>query len=223
MGVHDGHRQRLKTIYKESGGTALSDINILEFLLFYAIPRKDTNVLAHNLINAFGSLEKVFRADVSELCAVDGISENAALLIKLIPDIQSRLMIKETGGIKQITSAKDAGDYFIALLNTKGDENFCVMCLDAKNRILNVSTLGKGSVNEVSVSIRSIVDNVVRYRATSVIIAHNHPDGICAPSQEDIELTNSIAASLQQLSIGLLDHIIVAAGNYYSFAVNSMI
>lgn len=223
MGVHDGHRQRLRDTYKNGGQAALSDINLLEFLLFYAIPRRDTNVIAHTLLDTFGSFEKVIKADINELIKVDGISENAAILIKLIPDIQTRMAQNDAKSKKRISSSADAGELFVAQLSGKTEEHFLVMCLDSNNRILGLTNLGKGSVNEVEVNIRTIVDNVVRTRASSVIFAHNHPDGNCNPSPEDRALTESIIRALAPLSINVLDHIIVEGDNYYSFADNSLI
>jgi len=223
MGVHDGHRQRLRASYVNGGLSSLSDVNTLELLLFYPVPRKDTNVLAHRLLDTFGSIDNVFKADLSELMNVEGVTENIAVFIKLIPDIQNRIALTSAQKTKYISSSSDAGEYFKAAFKNLTEECVNVMCLDANNKLLKVAPLGKGSVNEVNVNVRTIVDCVVRNRASSIILAHNHPDGNKNPSAEDIDLTRGISSVLSALQVAVLDHIIVADDDYYSFADNSML
>lgn len=218
MGIHDGHRERLKNRYLEQGLDGFNAVNTLELLLFYAIPRQDTNILAHRLLEHFGSLEAVFDATVQQLTEVEGIGRNTALLISLVPQIQKRRGVIGVEDQKWIKSTADAGKYLVPRFLYEKDEKALLVCLDSYGRILSTVELNRGVVNEVELNVRKIVEAALKARASSVILAHNHPDGIALPSYEDELATRKIMAALELVGIRLKDHLVIAGDDYISFA-----
>ena len=217
MGVHDGHRQRMKSRFRENGASAFDDHNLLEMLLFYAVPRRDTNELAHKLINRFGTYSAVLEASIDELMTVEGIGESAAVLIKLVPEMNKRYMQRniETEGV--INSVKTAGQYFVSKFAYETIEISYAMFLDSKNRIISCREISRGVVNGTDISIRAIAEQALACKATSVIFAHNHPDGVPVPSAEDEYTTQKIKVALSTVGIKLIDHIVVGGENFVSF------
>ena len=220
MGVHDGHRQRLKKRFTEHGMDNFEDHEALELLLFYALPQGDVNPLAHTLIKQFGSLAAVFDAPAGELIKVSGVKESTATLIKLIPQICRRYMMSKSSFEKILTSSKQAGEYLVPHFYAEHDEVVYMICLDAKCKVLSCKLMFRGSVNSTNVNIRKIIETALLYNATSVIIAHNHTSGIALPSNEDKLTTRHIESALADVSIALTDHIIVADNDFVSMADN---
>lgn len=218
MSVHDGHRERMKQRFLQHGLEDFDDHNVLELLLFYALPRGDVNPLAHQLLDQFGSLSAVFDAPVDELDKVPGIGDHAAVLIKLLPQVSRRYLMSRTRFDNILDSSKKAGDYLTPYFFAERDEVVYMVCLDAKCKVLSCKQLFRGSVNSASVSIRKIVENALQYNATSVILAHNHTSGIALPSQEDRETTRRVGDALGAVDINLTDHIIVADDDFVSLA-----
>ena len=223
MSEHQGHRSRLRRQFLQHGLEPYPDYQALELLLCYAIPRQDTQPIARALLKRFGSLQGVFCADEHELMQVPGIGENAAVLLRLVPEIcrRSRISAQQEKG-SSIRSKEDAGDYFLELLNGKSEEEFYCMCLDAKGKILSCRCIAKGSSNALSVNVRKVVEEVVHTGAVSVILSHNHPSGVALPSQADNSTTLEIFRALRSIHVQLLDHIIVADGDYVSLAANGL-
>ncbi len=217
MGIHDGHRERLRERYKENGLKGFNDINALELLLFYALPRKDTNPLAHELLNWFGSLQAVFSASVEELKDVPGISDSSAILIKLVPDICRLARITETSKGKGITDSSLASGFLIPRFMFEESEKVIMLSLDSAKKVKACTDISSGVVNSVDLNIRLIVETALKNKASSVILAHNHPDGDTSPSREDRETTTRIRDSLKLVDIPLVDHIIVSGNDYFSF------
>ena len=217
MGIHDGHRARLRARYIEEGLAHFNEIDTLELLLFYAIPRRDTNELAHLLLQQFGSLDGVLGATTGDLCAVPGISENTAVLLHLFNDVARKCEISRQS-IRIVNSSQDAGTFLLPYFYGLRDETVYLLCLDAKGKVLDCRALFKGSANGVAIAIRKIVEVALSVNATSVIMAHNHPGGLALPSAEDRAATLRIRAALQNLDILLIDHIIVADRDFISMA-----
>ena len=222
MGVHDGHRERLRQSFLEHGLTSMNDINALELLLFYAVPRRDTNELAHLLLQRFGSLDGVFSASVEELSEVEGIGSYAASLITLVPEIMKKSRLSKSREIRQIRSSNDAGEYLLPYFMNERDEVVYLLCLDSKRAVICCAEMGRGVVNTVDASVRRIVEKAIKVKACSVIIAHNHPDGLALPSREDDLFTKCLYNALETVGIRLEDHIIVADEDYISIADTGM-
>lgn len=218
MGVHDGHRDRLRARFSEHGLDNFNDLNALELLLFYAIPRRDTNEIAHALLACFGSLEGVFLASERELLQVPGIGTNAAALIRLVPQLMKKSALSRPNRREAIMNSSDAGRYFIPRFMYEQDEVVYLLCLDAQKRVIKCAEMGRGVVNCVETSIRRIVETALKYKSSSVILAHNHPDGLALPSSEDDMVTKQVNTALALVGVSLEDHIIVAGDDFVSFA-----
>lgn len=216
MGIHDGHRQRMKSRFAEVGLEGFNDHNALEMLLFYALPRKDTNELAHKLLNKFGSLAAVLEADYKALSEVEGIGENAAVLLKLIPEISRRYMEQISIPQKSIESVNEVGKYFLSKFMYEQDEIAYALLLDNASRIIACKAISKGIVNATEIGIRMLVETAMKHKAASVIIAHNHPGGLPVPSREDEHCTGVVKNALDLVGVELLDHLIVGSGRYCS-------
>ena len=207
MGTHDGHRQRLKTEFL-ARPDSFPDHKLLELLLFYANPRSDTNPLAHELMDHFGSLAGVLDATPEELQKVKGVGEHAAVLFKAAKELSGRYLTVRT----QVDDiARNARDYY-ALLRPyffgARNEMLCLLCLDGKHKVLGIRKLGEGNVNAVNVTTRLIAEAALSLNAAAVVLAHNHVSGIAFPSDDDIATTNSLAAILSNLGVALVDHLI---------------
>lgn len=208
--IHAGHRARLKKRFITQGADAFEDHMLLELMLFYIIPQKDTNELAHMLIDKFGSFSGVFEASVESLCELPGITENGAVLIKLIPEIHRTYMKDKLNNVKTINSTSEAKKFFATEFATSVSEKFMMLCLDSKNKILKCSKISEGSITATEVNIRKIAQEAMSVNAVSVILAHNHPGGRAIPSAGDVRMTKAIIAALLPLDIVVWDHIIVA-------------
>ena len=214
MGVHDGHRDRLRQRFLDHGLGPFAEHEALELLLYYAIPRRDTNLLAHRLINHFGSLSQVLSASMEELLSVDGVTLRGAILIHMVPQMLRRACIEKPGVV--LNSAQSAGAYLLRLFEGKTMEIVFQLCLDRKGRLLSCRKLSEGGISAAAVDVRAIVGNALLASASSVILAHNHPSGIALPSPEDYAATDKIRAALEAVGVPLQDHIIVAGEDYVS-------
>lgn len=223
MGVHDGHRERLRDSFLEHGLDPMNDLNALELLLFYAIPRRDTNPIAHALLDHFGSLSAVFEASERELCEVPGIGKSAAALILLIPQMMRKSAIGKVSDMRCITNSEDAGKYLLPRYMGERDEVFMMVCLDSQQRIIACIELSRGTVTEVDVSIRRVAETALKYKASYVVVAHNHPDGVALPSSADHATTRAIYRALMAVQVTLFDHIIIAGDDYVSFRDSGML
>lgn len=216
--LHEGHRQRVKTRYLSEGLDAFEDHQVLEMLLFFCIPMKDTNELAHKMIHEFGSLAGLFEANPKDICNRCKVSENTAILVSLIPSLARRYSKDKWGNKPVLNTSIKAGEYTMSLFAGRTYENFFVICLDSQNRVNYASLVHEGTINEAPVYPRLIVETALRHQANSVILAHNHPGGSLEPSTADIDVTKKIVTAIEAISIKVMDHIIVAGDKYYSFA-----
>ena len=214
--IHKGHRERLKQRFLEDGLDNFTDIQVLELLLFYAIPQRDTNPIAHALLNHFGSLSGVLDADVAELKKVPGISDHSATLLALVTELCRYYQVDSAQRVEILTTLDACGAYLVPRFFGRTRETVFLLCLDAKCKVLCCKEVGEGSVNSASISVRKIVQTALAANATTVILAHNHPSGVAVPSGEDAQTTRRIAAALSAVEVHLADHIIVADGDYVS-------
>lgn len=218
--IHSGHRDRLRQQFLRSGLDSMSDVQSLELLLFYAIARRDTNPVAHRLLDRFGSLSAVLEAPVDELRMVEGIGESAAVLLSLVPQMARRHMIDRVKCETIIDTTEKAGQYLLPFFHGEREEVVYILCLDAKCKVLDCRMLFRGGVNTAGVSVRKIVEVALTHNATSIVLAHNHVSGIALPSAEDIHTTKQIHMALDAVGILLADHIVVADDDFVSMADN---
>lgn len=216
--LHEGHRQRLKERFLQEGLGAFQPHNALELLLFYALPQRDTNVLAIRLIQQFGSLSGVMDASFEDLIHVPGVGEHTAILIKLIPQMGKLYLNDKLDDGHIIVDADTAGEYLLPKFFGVTEEEVYLVCLDSKGKVLSCSLICEGTVNATQITVRLIVEQAVRVRAVSVVLAHNHPQGFALPSNDDIRSTLKIKDALDSIGIRLLDHIIVAQDDFVSLA-----
>ena len=221
--IHRGHRERLRQTFLDHGLDALPDVNVLDLLLFYAIPQQDTNPIAHRLVEEFGSLAGVFDASPEELQHRGGLTKNAAALLKLTVETARRVQICRASMDRVLDTTRKCGEYLAPYFFGASEEMVYALALDAKCKVLGCSRLFTGTVNSAGLSTRSVVEFALRMKATSVVLAHNHPSGIAVPSQEDVRTTRSVAAALDTVDVLLADHIVVADGDFVSMAESRML
>ena len=225
MSVHDNHRTRVKNRYEASGLNTFEDHQVLELLLFYCIPRRDTNEIAHRLIKRFGSFAHVMDAPVRELEKVEGVGHSAALFLNLLRDTFSYYQNSDMDDKGKDVILRDltaCGNYLVKNFERSRVETVYMLGLDAKCKVLCCREIGKGSVNATEISVRKIVEAALTENVTSVVLAHNHPSGLAIPSPEDIRTTYHISKALQAIGVILLDHIIVCESDHVSMVKSKM-
>lgn len=215
---HENHRERMRRRFMEHGLDSFEDHSILELLLFYAQPRKDMNVTAHRLLEAFGSLEGVFDAAPEALKTVEGVGDSAAVLIHLVPEVARRYLMSKADPGRILTDSDAAGRYLLPRFLTCKEERMYLVCMDAKLKVLDCREIGRGGTVSVSVNIRSIVQLALGQNATYVLLAHNHTSGIALPSNDDVAVTLRIRQVLAEVGVTLTDHIVVAGDDFVSMA-----
>ena len=207
---HDGHRQRLKNRFLEEGLEKFEEHQVLELLLFYCIPRQDTNLLAHRLINHFGSLTQVLSASADELKKVPGMGDSASTFLTLLNSFcRYYYSTRDTKPII-LDSVSKCKEFLLPHFHRRRNEMVHILCLDAKGKLLCHKFMGEGSVNSAAVPIRRIVEVALGSGATGVVLAHNHPSGLALPSPEDELTTRQLAIALSAVDITLIDHLIIA-------------
>lgn len=213
--LHGEHKKRLRMRFLEHGGECFYDHEILEMLLNYAIVRGNTNGLAHKLINKFGSLEGVFEANYEELLKVDGIGEKSAAIIKMQHEL---FRVYETSKYRiknKVYTTEGTVNYLGGLFYKKKHELMYMICIDGCDRVIKNKFIGAG-LNEFEVARREIVAEAIATNAAGVILAHNHPNGILKPSQEDYIATKTVNELLNSISVRLIDHFIFCDRDYIS-------
>ena len=208
MGVHDGHRKRLKTQFLIHGED-FHDHQLLELLLCYAIPQGDVNGLAHALLDQFGSLAGVFDALPPSLTRVDGVGEHTAVLLKLIPKLAGRYSTIRSSPGDILASSRAARDYLLPYFQTgPRNEMVYLVCMDAKYKVLGCHKLGEGTVNAADITPRRVVELALAHNASAVLLAHNHVSGLALPSNADLLTTEPLARVLREVGVELADHLI---------------
>jgi DNA repair protein RadC len=214
---HLGHRERLKDRFERTGIAGLQDYEVLELLLFYALPRKDVKPLAKDLMRQFGSLKGVLDAGHEALKGVPGIGRHAALLFRLVRDLGSLYLQKRAEEKDQISSTRELIDYCLSSMGGLKDEHFAVIYLNARNRIIQVETIQEGIVNQAVVYPRKVLEKALKHKASAIILVHNHPSGHVRPSDADIRLTRVLQDAARVMDIVLHDHLIVGENRFFSF------
>ncbi len=207
--VHKGHRERLRKKFIDEGLDALNDHQALEYILFYAIPYKDTNPLAHKLLEEYGSLSAVFDAK-PQILRASGYSDNVIGLIKLIPEFSRRYHIDKTENKSKVIDINKLCEYFEPRFIGKTNEVLYLLLLDSKSKEVFSGIISQGTVKESNVPVRKIIQLAMTYDATFAVIAHNHPGGLSLPSLDDVRATKIVTNALSVVGVELIDHIIVS-------------
>lgn len=217
--IHSGHRERVrKDIIRHGFDEHTPPHKILEFLLFYCISRKDTNPLAHRLINRFGSISGLLDAPLNEIAAVEGMSESSALLIKSILPIARIYFVEKSDEKPTFSNLDEIGEYAAKRYIGITTERASIAAFDGKGKLIGFQFVGDGDVSSVGLSVRDIIGQLIRQNAVSAILIHNHPSGVAVPSRNDALVTIKLAESLAGSGIYLADHIILGFGDFVSMA-----
>ena len=227
---NQGHRERIKEKFLKNGIDGFAEYEILELLLTYCIPRKDTKPIAKELLNKFKSLDNIFKADFDKLSAIDGLGKNSIVFLKLIGDLPSIIYKDELKNKKLVdkeTLKISNKDILLKYLRNKIGyeeiEKFYVIYLSSSNEVIEFEENSTGTLDRSSVYPREIYKRVISLNAKSIILAHNHPSDNITPSKSDIELTNEIAKGLKNFGALLIEHIIITKNSYFSFLEEGLI
>ena len=208
--VHAGHRARMRERFIKEGLSGFSEHEVLELLLMFAIPQRDVNPLAHRLIDRFGSLTRV-----------DGVGENAAALLSLMPQLMGYYQHSAMGRKPVITNLAEARKYAGALFFGLHEERVYMICVDQSGRVLHPALMHRGTIDQVQIYPREVVETALRYHAHAVLLAHNHPSGMAEPSQDDYDSTRAVIGALNVIGVRVIDHLIFAGNSVYSMTQNS--
>jgi DNA repair protein RadC len=212
-----GHRLRVKEKFLQNGFSGWQEYEILEFALFFAFSQKDTKELAKKLIEEFGSLRQVVDADFTNLSKMSGIGRHCAVFINFLRKFAGIYFQLKIQSSKALLSTIEAVNYLSSSIGGEKVEKFCVLILSSANKVTQCIELETGTVNASPVIPRKIAETALKYKAVSIIIAHNHPGGNLKPSQNDINDTIAVKKALEAIDVSLLDHIIVCNEKHFSF------
>ena len=222
MGEHDGHRERVKQRVEKEGLENFQNHEVLEFLLFPFVPRKDTCLMAHRLINTFGGFHNVFNATPQDLEKVEGVTHSAALFLSSLPQVFRKYQQDFEKEKVSFANRGEAVRYLKTFFSCRTKEAVYAIALDKRFKLIGTFPLAEGFADSVALTARQVADVAMRTNASALIIAHNHPSGSAFPSQADFQMTNVIACNLHIMGINLCDHIIFAGNEYYSFAQHGL-
>jgi len=216
--IHEGHRERVREKYINNGDLdGFKEHEALEFLLYYCYPQKDTNKIAHKMIREFGGLSKLLEAAPREIAKRCNVTERVAILISLIPHLAKLYLLGKYDEKFVMSNSKLVGEYCVALFTNVHYERFYMVCLDTQRRLIRAESLQEGGLDAAAIYPRVVIEAALKNRAACVILAHNHPGGRLLPSRSDMEVTKKLKEALKTIDVELVDHIIVADGDYYSF------
>lgn len=221
--MHGGHRERVRDRFVSEGLSAFTDAQALELLLFYSIPRQDTNPIAQNLLNRFGSLQNVFEADVADIASVEGVGISSAILLKLLPEMTRKFWIGDKKPKPKLRTVEEAAAFIKPILFGKPVEHVFIFCLDNNYRIKHYDCISQGTINDATIYLRSVVQCAIRLNSNKILLAHNHPGGYPAPSDTDLRTTRVISDALGPLGIDLVDHLIFSDHEFFSFSLMHLI
>ena len=220
MGMHENHRERVRERFLSAGLESFPPHNVLELLLFFSIPRRDTNVVAHRLLERFGSLVNVLEAEPEQLGKVEGVGPVSVALIKLVAQLAQRYLAERSGEKINFNSTQAFRDYVASKFMGASSEVTYLFCLDNAFNLLQGCPVSLGTKYSVSLDNRTLLETAFLHKATKVVLAHNHPNGLEAPSTSDIRLTEAAVKLFREVNIQLLDHLIVANGECFSMAAH---
>lgn len=208
--MHENHRERMRQRYLQGGFDSFATHEILEMLLYYSIPRGDTNEIAHQLIERFGSLNKLFESSIDEMKEIPGIGDKSAILLKMIPELMRRYANEKDHLGEQFDKVGKIAQYFCRRFIGVDHECLYMMLLDNSMALLDCIMVSEGSVNSSPAPIRLIMEHALRKKAAAVVLAHNHPHGLTIPSTDDLRFTDLLNNTLRVIDVTLVEHIIIA-------------
>ena len=214
--MHDGHRARMKEQFLKSGMDSFSAHQVLEVLLYFSVPRVDTNPLAHRLVDHFGSLSQVLDADFEQLRQVKGVSEHTATQILFVSELLRRYQCEKAEKPTSFHSLNEIGRYLQAQYTNEKVEKLRILCFNNRGNLLHTAVISEGGLVSTDINIRRIVETALRYPTTTVVMAHNHPAGFAIPSAQDYNCTVQVRRALEMVEIELSDHIVFAENDFVS-------
>ena len=218
-----GHRKRLKETFAKTPLGSFYDYELLELILFYVLPRRDTKSLAKRLVKHFGSVKGIFYADRIELLEIKGVGPEVINFLKAMEDFFSRIHMPSINEGTLLNNWNSVINYCTLTLGFKQQEFLRILYLNRKNLLIADELMQQGTIDKVAIYPREIVKNCITKSASAIIMVHNHPSGDIKPSNEDIIVTEKIAAALEVIGVALHDHVIVAQDKHYSFRANGML
>ena len=218
-----GHRERLRARYRLNGEAALEEYELLELLLTYAIPRRDTKLLAKKLLERFGTLARVFEADPATLEVIDGIGPQVATLISLIRPLATRFVTQAPRAKTVLRSTADAAAYFQVKLKGLSEEEVHVAFVNSKNAVMATECLQRGTVDQSVVYVRKVIERTLAHKASGFLLVHNHPSGDPTPSSDDRDLTQALKAAAETVGVRFLDHLVIGETDPFSFKANGLL
>lgn len=219
--LNAGHRKRMRHKYIKGGIEVFAEHEIIELLLFSTVPRKNTNKMAHQILNEFGSLHALFDATPQEILRRTEVSEQTAVLFSMIPQIFKRYSYSKNDKKLNFKNSKTMGEFIKLAFIGKVYECFYIMCLDNSLNVLSHEIIQEGTLDIVQLNLRDIAEVAITNKSSYVVLAHNHPSGSQTVSREDILATSDIKYVLEKFNIEVLDHFVIANDNYISFAENN--
>jgi len=214
--IHSGHRARQKEKFREHGLDSFTDVEALELLLYYAIPRADTNELAHRLLDRFHGFRGVLEAGLDELQAVPGVGENAAALLRLVTALNTRYQRAGRRRGMSVSGSGEIGEFLQHEFDYRNEECSVLLCLDPGEHVIECHLLAEGTSSMVELSAREIMQYVLQDKAAKAVLAHNHVAGVALPSSADVEATGRIYHMLRTIGVELLDHLVFCDGDFVS-------
>jgi DNA repair protein RadC len=221
--LHEGHRERLRERFLQNGDDALADHELLELILFYAIPRRDTKPMAKNLLQHFGSLSGVLSAQTDDLVQISGLSENSAGLLKSVHAAAMRMAQKQVMNQPVLSNWEQLLSYCHVAMAHLQTEQLRILFLDKKNKLIADEVKQEGTVDHTPAYPREIIKRALNLGASAIIMVHNHPSGDPQPSRADLQLTDTVAEVAGLMGITLHDHMIIAKSAHYSFRAEGLI
>lgn len=217
------HRERMRNRFIKSNGNGLSDYELIELLLSYAVPRKDVKPIAKELINKFDSFSGVFDASIDELKKINGIGDISSVLLLLVKKLMETYLEESMIDKEVLSSPKAVVNFARVKISGSKDEIFLCVYLNTKNEVIKYDILQEGTIDQVILYPRKVMESALLYKASAIILIHNHPSGYTEPSGDDKNLTNEIIKTAKLFDIRVLDHIVVGKRGYYSFRENNLI
>lgn len=213
---HKGHRQRMRERVQSYGLDSLAEHEALEYVLYLTNAQKDTNGIAHDLIDRFGDFAAVLEASEEELCTVEGVGPSTARMLHLLPQISRYYGRSRTSTTRYIKTTEQMGSYLMAKFAWSDYERAMLVSLDSRKRVRAAVWLREGTSDRVSLDIKNVVAAAIKGGTDAVVLCHNHPNGVALPSLEDMDATGSIARALGLVNVHLLDHFILTDTEYFS-------